>query len=89
MLEFAPNWKQWQQFPFNEKRLTQILEAATGTVGFAIRSNNQWVRVVAGVHAGGAPGTRQDPLPHVTLSHNHQTYHVRLSKSGSILEITG
>jgi hypothetical protein len=90
MLEFAPNWKQWQQFPYNERRLTDILRQAHGALGHAIRANNDTVRVIAGIHAGGAPGAAaQDPLPHVTLSWNHNTYHVRLNQWGGIIEVTG
>jgi hypothetical protein len=88
-LVFAPNWQQWQQFPFNERRLTAILHNVRGALGHAINVSNEEVRVIAGIHAGGAPGARQDPLPHVTLSWNHRTYHVRLNQYGHILEVTG
>lgn len=94
MLEFKHDWKQWQQIPFNEKRIERILLnpeqwRMPGPLKKAIKDRNQTVYVISGVHRDGAPGTsRVDPQPHITLSYNNQTYHVRLTLDGGILEVT-
>jgi hypothetical protein len=88
MLEFARDWQRWQQYPYNERRLTEILRKVRGALGYAINAPNDVVRVIAGIHAGGAPGARQDPRQHITLSWNRQAYHVRLTQYGGIFEVT-
>jgi len=89
MLEFAPNWKQSVQFPYNERRLTDILKTAHGALGHAIRSNSDTVHVVACTQMGGAPGAAaQDSQPRVTLTWGHNTYQVRLNQFGGIVEVT-
>lgn len=91
MVVFGQNWRQWQQFPFNEKRVRAILQTdlnVPGTIRAAALSDNREVRVVAGVHAGGAPGARADSRMHITISFERQSYHVQLAANGGVYRVT-
>ncbi len=79
---FAKNWKQWEAFPWNEKRVTKILEKAGGRVGYAATRGHLYVIAAPHRTPGGDPYIHltvaiQDPSPketcHVHLTERHGT----------------
>jgi hypothetical protein len=94
MLFFPTHWDQWQKIPFNKKHIEKMLtdddqRKMPGVLKYAILSDTDSVRVLAGIHRGGAPGAaRVDPQPHITLSFGGRSYHVRLTRTGGIFQVT-
>jgi hypothetical protein len=90
-VQFSPGWQGPQGLPFNERRVTAILQNAGGVVGFVASADNQDVVVVAGPHQGGRP---TDPNPdmqwHITVQvPNRGTWHVALAGTADDPRIIG